>query len=436
MATDLSQVFQQLQRAGDAVSDAQLLTRFIASRDEPSFAALVRRHGPMVLGVCRRVLGDFHHAEDAFQATFLVLARKAASVVKRESLSSWLHGVAYHTALRASAAIGRRRAMERQVEAMPERPVEPQPTRDWLPLLDQELSRLPEKYRAAIVLCDLEGCPRREAARQLGIKEGTLSSRLAGGRQLLARRLTGCGVALSGAALAGSLVRGSVSAALVNSTAQAAALVAAGHLAAVSTPAAVLMREVMKTMLLKRLRLVLGGVVLLAALGLGGLAVQLGGGAGVAQAAPPDRSRSELDALRQENELLKLNLQVVLEKLRAEETALRDLRARPGPGGGGGGGMGGGMGGFGGALGGTGSGLGGGRGMPGMGGLGGSGGGGSGGLPGGMLPMRSGQRDNLEAVKEAETAIKQLREAKDKDSQRRAADALEKAMKKLREQLK
>ena len=184
MATDFRQVLKHLQQAGGGLTDGQLLGRFAATRDEASFTALVRRHGPMVLGVCRRVLGDFHDAEDAFQATFLVLARKAASVVKRESVSCWLHGVAYHTALRAGAAIGRRRTRERQVENMPHPEVMPTEARDWLPLLDRELNRLPEKYRTAIVVCDLEGRTRREAARQLRITEGTLSSRLARGRTL------------------------------------------------------------------------------------------------------------------------------------------------------------------------------------------------------------------------------------------------------------
>ncbi len=221
--------------------------------------------------------------------------------------------------------------------------------------------------------------------------------------------------------MAGALAQGSVSAALVHTTARAAALVAAGHLAAVSTPAALLMKEVMKTMVLKRLRLVLGGILVLAMFALGGIAYQAGGGTGVALAAPADRPASELDVLRRENELLKLNLQVVLEKLRAEESELRDLRSRSGPGAMMGSGMAGGMGGM--------SGMRGSGGMMGMAGPVGAGG------PSAPGAMRSASGDNVDVVKEAEAAIKQLREARDRDSQRRAADALEKAMKKLREQL-
>jgi RNA polymerase sigma factor (sigma-70 family) len=278
------------------------------------------------------VLRHVHDAEDAFQATFLVLARKAASVVRRESLACWLYQVAYHAALDANAAGARRRATERQVSDMPHPAVAPAEPQDWRPLLDRELSRLPEKYRAAVVLCDLEGRPRREAAQLLGIKEGTLSSRLAAARALLAKRLAGCGLALSAGALAAALAPGTaaaqVSASLVGSTARAAALVAAGQLAAVSPPAAALMRGVMKAMLLKKLRVGIGAVVLTVALATLGIAYQAGGGAGAAQAAAPDKPKSELEALRKENELLKLNLQVVLEKVQAQETELRDLRGK------------------------------------------------------------------------------------------------------------
>jgi RNA polymerase sigma factor (sigma-70 family) len=413
MATGLGQVLQHLQQAGGGQTDGQLLARFAATRDEASFAALVRRHGPMVLGVCRRVLGHFHDAEDAFQATFLVLARKAASVIKRESVSCWLHGVAYHTALRAGAAIGRRRARERQVDDMPHPQVLPAEAHDWLPLLDRELSRLPEKYRAAIVLCDLEGRSRREAARLLRLPEGTLSSRLATGRQMLAKRLAGCGVALSGGGLAVALSQGAASAqvplALAGSTVKAAVLVAAGQMAGVSAPAAVLMKGVMKAMLLNKLRLTAGTVMVLVVLGAVGLGYQAAVGSGAAQAAPPDKPVNELEVLRKENELLKLNLQVVLEKVRAQENELRPLReqaARQ--------------------------------------------------EKAGVnridvlediahinrlysvaeLTVRLPHDPLSDATKEAESAVKALREAKDKDAQRRAAEALDKAMKKLREQLK
>jgi RNA polymerase sigma factor (sigma-70 family) len=448
MGTGLGHLLDHLQQAGGGLTDGQLLGRFVAARDEASFAALVRRHGAMVLGVCRRVLRDFHDAEDAFQATFLVLARRAASVVKRESVGCWLHGVAYRTALEARDLTGRRRARERQVTDMPHPEVAPAEAQDWRPLLDRELDRLPEKYRTAVVLCDLEGQPRKEAARQLGIPEGTLSSRLAAAHKMLARRLAGCGLALSGGALAAALTQGTVSAqmsaALVSSTARAAALVAAGQLAAASGPAVVLMKGVMKAMLLKKLRLVVGAVVVLAALGMGGVAYQAGGFSATVQAAPPEKPVNELEALRKENELLKLNLQVVLEKVRAQETELhaarKELAAKDEV---------------------------------------------TKGLQMSLLLQRNQVNTNLiytngistsltpymrsnlttpwlnsananglvlndvlsyqlvnpqdpvsDATKEAESAIKALREAKDKEGKRKAAEALDKAMKRLKEGLK
>jgi len=313
-------------------TDGQLLSGFIATGDEAAFAALVRRHGPMVLGVCRRLLGNWHDAEDAFQATFLVLARRAGSVLKRESVGSWLHGVARRTALQAAAANARRCAKERRVEHMPRPEVLPEEPRDWLPLLDGELGRLPEKYREAVVLCDLEGRPRREAARLLGLPEGTLSGRLTTARRLLARRLARYGLAPAGgvaAALSAGRAPAEVPAVLVWSTARAAALVAAGQLAAAPGPAVVLMRGVLQTMFLTKLKLTAAVAVVVAALAAGGLVYQAGGVVGPAQAAPEGgKPATELEALRRENDLLKLNLEVVLEKVRTQGEELRALRGR------------------------------------------------------------------------------------------------------------
>src|SRR5581483_5307162 len=151
-----SEVLQQLRtsvlRDAGGLSDRQLLDIFVQCRDEAAFEAIVRRHGPMVMGVCRRVLRNRQDAEDAFQAAFLVLVRKAAVLASRELLAGWLYGVAYNTALKAKAAVARRRWKERQATAMREADAETAtPQNDWLPLLDRELNGLPDKYRLPIV---------------------------------------------------------------------------------------------------------------------------------------------------------------------------------------------------------------------------------------------------------------------------------------------
>src|SRR5205809_5551032 len=159
-----------LLRDGAGLTDEQLLKDYLSRDEEAALQTLVRRHGPMVWGVCRRVLRNWHDAEEAFQATFLVLVRRAASIASPELLANWLYGVAHQTALKARATSAKRGARERQVAMMPEPAATAQDLwSDLQPLLDQELSRLPEKYRVAIVLCDLEGKTRREAARQLGV---------------------------------------------------------------------------------------------------------------------------------------------------------------------------------------------------------------------------------------------------------------------------
>jgi RNA polymerase sigma factor (sigma-70 family) len=259
------------------MTDGQLLECFLSRRDGAAFAALVRRHGPMVWGVCRRVLPNHHDAEDAFQATFLVLVRKAASVQPREMVANWLYGVAHQTALKARATGARRKARERQVANMPEPAVEHQGLRrDLHALLDQELSALPDKYRVAIVLCDLGGRSRKEVARQLGVPEGTLSGRLTRGRALLAKRIARHGPVLSGGALAALLSHSAASAggpaSVVASTIKAASLYAAGQAAGpglISAKVAALTDEVLKAMLLTKLKVLAAVAVLVIAGSLG-----------------------------------------------------------------------------------------------------------------------------------------------------------------------
>jgi RNA polymerase sigma factor (sigma-70 family) len=277
-----SEVLQHLRRAallrdGAGLTDGQLLEDYLRRRDEAALAALVRRHGPMVWGVCRRVLRNYHDAEDAFQATFLVLARKAASVVPREMVANWLYGVAHHTALKARATTAKRGARERQLTQMPEpAATDPEVWDDLQPLLDQELSGLPDLYRVAIVQCDLEGKTRKEAARQLGVPEGTLAARLARGRVMLAKGLARHGLALSGGTLAAVLAENAalagVPASLVSSTIRAASLFAAGQAAAtgvVSAKVAGLAEGVLKTMLLTKVKIVTAVLLAVATLGMG-----------------------------------------------------------------------------------------------------------------------------------------------------------------------
>jgi RNA polymerase sigma factor (sigma-70 family) len=324
-------VLRSLGSTFEPQSDDQLLARFVLTHDETAFATLVRRHGPLVLGVCRRVLQHTQDAEDVFQATFLILARKAESVLKREAIGSWLYRVAYRAAQEARTMRSRRRAREQHVDPLPHPGIAAAEVQDWRPVLDQELSRLPEKYHAPIVLCDLEARPRREVAQQLGIPEGTLSSRLANGRKLLAARLARRGVTVGAGGLAMALsvnvLTAQVPASLVGGTAKAAVLVAAGELAAVSPSILVLMKGALKAMFIAKLKAVVGLLIGAAVTcAVGGVAYQSVGAQNPPPAANTGKPPSELEALRKENELLKLNLQVVLEKVRAQEAELRALK--------------------------------------------------------------------------------------------------------------
>jgi RNA polymerase sigma factor (sigma-70 family) len=324
MTSDLNKALHRALSPLDALSDGQLLSLFVTGRDEVAFEKLVRRHGALVLSLCLRVLRDIHDAEDAFQATFLFLARKASSVVNRDSAGGWLYRVGYRVALEARAARDRRRAREKQVDDMPHPLIEPQEIHDWRPLLDRELALLPEKYREVVVACDLEGLPRKEAARRLGLPEGTLSNRLAIARKKLAARLSRSGVGLASGALTVALAESAASAVLISSTVRAATLLAAGE-AALATPAVALMKGALQTMFLQKLKVVVATAVVVLTLGVGGLAYRAGG-----QTAPgPKKPMTELEALQRENRLLKLNLEVVLEKVAALETELRALRGKP-----------------------------------------------------------------------------------------------------------
>ncbi len=188
----LLSVLRTVSHAGSDLDDAALLNQFLLDRDPAAFEAVVTRHGPMVLRLCQRLLADAHDAEDAFQATFLVFLRKAASIRPASALAAWLHRVAYHVALGSRAA--RRRRREGAAPDLPAPDPRPDPlseltAREVLQILDEEVQRLPTVYRSPVVLCCLEGLSQEEAARQLGWTSGSVKGRLERGRKRLRQRL-------------------------------------------------------------------------------------------------------------------------------------------------------------------------------------------------------------------------------------------------------
>ena len=261
------------------LSDGQLLDRF-ASRGgelaELAFSALVERHGPMVLRVCRRVLADPHDAEDAFQAVFLVLARRAASIRSRESLASWLHGVALRVASAARAARDRRKAHEGRAAARRAVIVEDRRAGDELGrALQEEIGRMPERYRAAAVLCYLEGRTYDEAARLLGCPVGTIKSRLATAREKLRKGLNRRGLGppagILGSMLAAEAATAAMPRGLVEATVRSASWLATGRNATagtVSAAVATLTEGVLKTMVLTKVRMTMA-LVLVVGIGVG-----------------------------------------------------------------------------------------------------------------------------------------------------------------------
>jgi len=245
------------------LTDGQLVERFTThdgGEAELAFTVLVERHGPMVLRICRSILRDSHDAEDAFQATFLVLIKRSRSLWVRDSLGPWLHQVAYRASSHAQTESARRRRIESQAAgSAPRSSVEAGPD-DLGEVLQEEMDRLPERYRAAVMLCLLEGLSLDQAARRLGWPLGTVQSRLARGRQLLRERLTRRGLAPSAgafaAALAAERARAAVPAGLTELTVRAAMRVMAGSTAgAVPTVVCVLTEGVMRTMSLAKLKI-------------------------------------------------------------------------------------------------------------------------------------------------------------------------------------
>ncbi len=325
---ELACLFRDGTAAG--LSDRQLLHRFAAGRDEASFAALVGRHGPMVLGVCRRIVRDRHEAEDAFQAAFLVLARKAGSIRVDDTLGRWLYTVARRIALRADASAARRGRLDPPDErlAAPDDPGGAE-RRELRSALDEEIGRLPKSYRAVVLLCDLEGLTHREAARRLRWPLGTVKGRLARARGLLRGRLARRGFGLSAGAVAAGLQAEAVSAALLVETVSAAV----GFAASRATPAGVfpaavaLAREALGMMHMARIKLAAAGLMAIgvAGIGIGRLPGSLPALAQEpAATAPRPAAIRELDALDREAKVYRDHA----EKARREVEKFEDQAAR------------------------------------------------------------------------------------------------------------
>jgi RNA polymerase sigma factor (sigma-70 family) len=424
---------------GDGPSDAQLLQSFLARRDEEAFEALLRRHGPLVLGVCRRVLRNAHDAEDAFQATFLVLARNAGSIRSKQVVASWLYGVAYRTAMKARAMNSKRREKERRAGEMPHSaPSDESTQEELLAQLDYELSRLPEKYRVPIILCELEGKSRKEVARLLGVPEGTLSWRLAQAKKLLARRLS-----LYGTVAVAALLTEGVASACLPASLRASTVKAVLRAGTIPAQVLALTEGVMKAMLLTKLKVTagFGMLMLLAGAGATGLTYRAAAqqpkqesayyNSFVAARQAPD----DLESLRLEMEALRKELRATRERVKTLEDEVRTLKGQGGTRRTGGG--------AGSRAGPPTTGLG--SGGPGGGGpfgsssgIGGSGGTGNFGQsnpfsPGGPLDRGKRLETPSDPVADAEAALKKLRQD---PTDKQAAEELERALKRLKEREK
>lgn len=263
------------------LTDDELLSRFLrqdGGDSEAAFQVLVERHGPMIMGVCRRMLPNHHAAEDAFQATFLVLARRADAAARQPKLANWLYGVAVRAAKELRRAEARRLARERVfANRQAELAFDRAPGQLELhAILDEELSRLPGRYRAALVACELEGMSRREAALQLGVPEGTLSSHLVRGRKLLRERLGRRGFAAPAWPLPGlarELGLGPVSGPMGTALARTASRVLSGDVGSVPTSVVRLMNSMWRTKLVSKLALAIGSGLSFGVLALVGVAL-------------------------------------------------------------------------------------------------------------------------------------------------------------------
>ena len=322
------------------LSDEQLLHRFLTARDEAdqaAFTALVQRHGAMVFQVCREVLGNAHDAQDAFQATFLVLARRAASVRKADSLGSWLHGVAYRVAQRARSTSVRRRDSEQRVGAMKAIALERDgdQAESW-PELHEEVARLPKRYREPIVLCYLEGLSTEEAALRLGCPQGTLFSRLSRARERLRARLVRRGLALSAAWLSATLTppaMAALPATLIPATVRASMGFAgrrATEAAITSATPTTLARGMLYAMTISKLK-TLGAALLACAFAMGGVRT-LGWFDGSAENQDPATSAPNADDpqadLTRSVDKIESELDETARRNAAMKRELRDLRVR------------------------------------------------------------------------------------------------------------
>lgn len=313
---------RRLARLPGETADAELLNAFLSQRDEAAFTALVRRHGPMVLAVCQRVLRDPHDAEDAFQATFLVLVRKAGALRRPEQLSSWLYGVAYRTALDSRPA--RRSIPEQELATrVQEEPIADLVWQELRLILDEELQRLPVKYRLPLVLCYLEGKSQRVIARELGWPDGTVATRILKAKELLREQLTRRGLTLSagvvGVALTQGMAGASLPVSLISSTVKAALLLQAGEALAgvLSIKVIALMEGTVQAMLWTKMKLT--AVVLLLAMGAGGVAYQAR-----SQEAPKQKRTGQQEDLQLRVQEMEHERQALKDRVQMLEARLRD----------------------------------------------------------------------------------------------------------------